>query len=261
MSAAQAFWVAAVLFAIALVLFVTLAQLDHRLLDGASIWSKPANFAFATALHFATFAIILNHLSGSYSEAQWLLAVALLSITAAIFEVGYIAIQAGRGLGSHFNNATPFYAAMYSLMGFGALLVLLPAPIVGGLATFDTEAALKPATRIAVAIGLFAGTILTIVTAFRLGSNGGHFVGAQPASEKLMPLTGWSLSVGDLRPPHFLATHMMQAVPAAGVLFSRFLEPRVAVAGIVAFGLLWGAACIAIFLNALEGRPLAALLR
>lgn len=260
MSAVQAFWAATALFSVALVVFLVLAQVDHRALDSVSIWSKPTNFAFATALHFATFALILGQFSSDYSGSPWVLALALVAIAAALFEVGYIAIQAGRGMASHFNTATPFYAAMYGFMALGALLVLLPAPVIGGLAIVDAGAVLKTPTRIAIALGLFAGTVLTVITAFRLGANGGHFVGIQPPADKLMPLTGWSLTVGDLRPAHFLATHMMQAVPVAGIVLSRLVEPRVAIVSIVAFGLVWSAVTFAVFQNALKGRPLAALL-
>lgn len=260
MMAEHAFLSAAGLFSIALAAFLVLGQVDQRVLAGVGIWSKPANFAFATALHFATFAVILHFLSAKYSGAVWLQAIALISIAAAIFEVGYVAIQAGRGLGSHFNTTTPFYAAMYSLMALGAVLVLLPAPIIGGLALLESGSTLKPAVRLAVGIGFFGGTILTLVTAFRLGANGGHFVGTPTPGGSLMPLTGWSLTIGDLRPAHFFATHMMQALPLAGLLLGRFAEPRIAVVGVLIVGMIWSAICVAAFRTALLGRPLTALL-
>lgn len=259
MMAEQAFWAAAGLFSIALLAFLVLGQFDQRIIGGVGIWSKPANFAFATALHFATFAIILQFLSANYSGAKWLQAVAIVSIAAAIFEVGYIAIQAGRGLGSHFNTSTPFYAAMYSLMAIGAVLVLLPAPFIGGLTLLDDDAALSSAARLAAGIGLIGGTILTVVTAFRLGANGGHFVGTPPPNGLLMPLTGWSLAVGDLRPAHFFATHMMQALPVVGFLLGRFVEPRMAVVGVTITGIIWTAICIFAFRTALLGRPISAM--
>ncbi len=258
--AEHAFGVAAGLFFVALAGFLVLGQIDQRVIADVGIWAKPANFAFATALHFATFAIILRFLSAQYSGAVWLQAIAIIAIAAAIFEVGYIAIQAGRGLGSHFNTTTPFYAAMYSLMALGAVFVLLPAPIIGGLALLDSGATLKPAVRLAIGIGLVGGTILTLVTAFRLGSNGGHFVGTPTPGGSLMPLTGWSLTVGDLRPAHFFATHMMQALPLAGLLLVRFAEPRMAVAGVLIAGMIWSAICVAAFRTALLGRPITAML-
>lgn len=259
MIAEHAFWAAAGLFSVALAGFLILGQIDQRVIAGVGIWSKPANFAFATALHFATFAIILRYLSEQSTGASWLLAVAVIAIAAATFEVGYIALQAGRGLGSHFNTATPFYAAMYSLMALGAVLVLLPAPVVGSVALLDSSSELTPAVRLAIGIGLIGGTVLTVITAFRLGANGGHFVGTPPLGGALVPLTGWSLTVGDLRPAHFFATHMMQVVPLAGLLLGRFAEPRLAVAGVLAAGAIWTAICLASFRTALLGRPITAI--
>lgn len=259
MIAENAFWAASGVFSIALATFLVLGQIDHRVLGGVGIWSKPSNFAFATALHFATFAIILRCLSDSLSSAYWLLAVAVIAISAAIFEVGYIALQAARGLGSHFNTATPLFALMYSLMAIGAVFVLLPAPIIGGLALLDNNASLNSALRLAIGIGLIGGTILTLVTAFRLGANGSHFVGTPLLQGRLMPLTGWSLSVGDLRPAHFLATHMMQALPVAGLVLGRFAEPRLALIGVLISGLAWTAICLLVFRTALLGRPITAI--
>lgn len=259
MDAAEAFWAATLLFAAALIGFLVLGAIDQRELGGVGIWTKPTNFAFATALHFATFAIIVNFLSPASSGSTWLMVIAAVAIAAAVFEVGYIAVQAGRGMSSHFNTATPFYAAMYSLMALGALLVLLPAPFVGSLALIDSGSHLSMAARLAIAIGLIGGTVLTIVTAFRLGGNGGHFVGTEPLDGKRMPLTGWSLSVGDLRPAHFLATHMMQALPIAGLVLGRTFEPVIAISGVLAVSLIWVGLCLAAFLNALEGRALTAL--
>ena len=38
-------------------------------------------------------------------------------------------------------------------------------------------------------------------------------------------LLGWSREVGDLRIPHFIATHMMQLLPLLGWLLDRFKLP------------------------------------
>ena len=71
--------------------------------------------------------------------------------------------------------------------------------------------------------------MLTLVTAGALSSNGGHFVGVPGAGAGTVPLFGWSTSVGDLRPAHFLALHAMQALPLLGWLADRSGWRRVAV--------------------------------
>ena len=61
----------------------------------------------------------------------------------------------------------------------------------------------------------------------------GHFVGT-PVTGASVPILGWSLEVGDLRVPHFLATHAMHAVPAFALLFAWFLRPVPALRATVA---------------------------
>ena len=97
----------------------------------------------------------------------------------------------------------------------------LMAAVVGVAALLDGEARLGPATCLGVVLGLLGGTILTLVIAFRMGGAPGRHVGLEPASAPRLPLTGWSLAVGDRRVPHFFATHMMQALPLAGLAKRR----------------------------------------
>ncbi len=249
-------WVATAAFAAAFVAFVIMGRIDDRLFENVSVWAKPTKFALATAIHYGTFALIMRGLSESLQDVWWLAAIVVFSIAFAVFEVAYIAIQAARAMGSHFNTSTPFYSAMFSLMAFGALMVLMPAPLFGSLPLLDSETTMSAPLKWAIAIGLIGGTLLTLVTASQLGANGSHFVGQPPGDHRLMPFTHWSLEIGDLRPAHFFATHMMQAVPLAGLVLSRLLDTRLAIAAVVGFAILWGAICIAAFQNAQLGRPI-----
>lgn len=253
-------WIAAAGLCAAFVLLLPLLALDPKLIDGASRWAKPAKFAGSTALHFATLALVVHYLSAEWQASRALLVLALLSVGAAVAEVGYIALQAGRMQPSHFNVSTPFHAAMYSLMAGGAVMIVAASAGVGTVAAIDGGARLAPALRLAIAIGLVLGTILTLVTAFRLGANMSHHVGSEAPGAARMPVTGWSLSVGDLRPAHFLATHMMQAVPAFGVVAVRALRGLVAAVAVVVFTIMWTALTWLTFQDALAGRPLGAFL-
>jgi hypothetical protein len=89
-----------------------------------------------------------------------------------------------------------------------------------------------------------------------LSSNGGHFVGVPGAGAGTLPVFGWSTAVGDLRPAHFLALHAMQAIPLLGWLADR-RGWRTAVVGASALG--YGVLTLAVFAQALAGRPLIAL--
>ena len=75
-----------------------------------------------------------------------------------------------------------------------------------------------------------------------------------------MPITGWSLTVGDLRPAHFLATHMMQAVPIFGVVAAWLLPARPAGIAVLVVAAAWILATFALFSIGLAGRPFTALI-
>ncbi len=71
-----------------------------------------------------------------------------------------------------------------------------------------------------------------------------------------LPITGWSTTGGDLRVPHFLATHLMQALPMAGWLADRVLresQRRIAVWMALAIGVL---VVVVTFMQAPGGMPL-----
>ena len=71
-----------------------------------------------------------------------------------------------------------------------------------------------------------------------------------------MALTGWSLRVGDIRVSHFLATHMMQVVPLAGLAAARLLPGGARVAAVWVVAAAWSALVLVAYQQALAGRPL-----
>ena len=75
---------------------------------------------------------------------------------------------------------------------------MLVVALVGWLAWRDTGARMGPGLRLGVLSGFAASTVLTVVTAGILSSNGGHFVGIPGPDAGTLPLFGWSTAVGDL---------------------------------------------------------------
>jgi len=247
---------AAVIFAAALPILLVGRRVDSRHLSGDGVWSKPFNFALSLAVHFATFALIAHWLPRAMQEGAGLQIAALVSVAAGIFEFAYIAIQASRARHSHFNTSTPIEATMSALMGLGAVFVLAPAAVIGIDVTIGHLPEWALSVRTGVAAGLLGGTALTILTGFRMGAVTGHFAGAPPATSRKMRLTGWSLDGADLRPPHFLAAHMMQGVPIAAVCASLLLPHRAALISVVLISFGWMVLTLKASASASSGHPL-----
>ncbi len=101
------------------------------------------------------------------------------------------------------------------------------------------------------------GALLTLITAgvLSMGVDGpGHWVGGDRTDATGLFLTGWSTTGGDLRVPHFFATHLTQAIPLAGLIADRSgaHHPGLWVAAVAAAGT--GVVAFT-FLQALSGQP------
>ena len=249
-------WLATALVLVALFVLTGIVQrFDTRLLDGSSVWAKPLKFQLSLAIHFATLALVVSWLSPENRAGNLLWWAAVASVAATAFEVGYIMLQAARAQHSHFNVGTPLASALYSAMAIGAVLITVAAAVPGLLILAD-RSEIAPALRIGTAIGLIGGTILTLVVAFRMGGALDRFVGVEPPGAIRMPLTGWSLSVGDRRVPHFFATHMMQVVPFAGWVLSLALPAIVATVAVLVVAAAYVALTLFLFAQANAGHPI-----
>jgi hypothetical protein len=141
-----------------------------------------------------------------------------------------------------------------SVMGTGAVLLVLGIAVFGVAAARDRDAALTPGLRSGVTWGFVLSCVLTLVVAGTMSTSTGHYVGT-PVLDTRLPLVGWSAEVGDLRPAHFLSLHAMQALPLLGLLLDRagIARPGRTVA-LVGAG--YAALTLAVFAQALMGLPL-----
>jgi hypothetical protein len=197
---------------IALLLPMALAWgLDDRTLRGANVWIKPMKFALSIGVLSLTTAWFAGHLPAARRAGRSMDWIVWLLIGAGSFELGYITLQAALGEGSHYNVGDPFHATMYSLMGLGAVVLIATQPMLAWQLHRHPDPARPAAYRLAVLIGL----VLTFV--FGAGV-GGLLSGLQPPSGgATLPLFGWALTGGDLRPAHFVGIHAEQVLPLIAV--------------------------------------------
>ena len=202
---------------LALILAVVLLM-DDRTLAGESTWTKPLKFSASFAVFFGTLAMIVVRFSAEARHGLVIVAATAAGAAAFVFEQAYITAQAARVELSHFNESTPWHEAMYEAMGHGATVLIVLVAVVGATAALDRGARLAAPLREGVWIGCLLTVVLTVWVAGELAGNGGRYIGRPTPGGPALPLVGWSMEVGDLRPAHFLALHALQALPLVGLL-------------------------------------------
>lgn len=205
-------------------LFVTAPALlfDDRLINGASVWHKPLKFWLSLGVQFATFAVLAQLLTPANRDRIALKAVCFVALVALAFENVYITLQAARGRASHFNYETSFEATMYALMGLGALTFVLLGIVIGAMLAFQRDGD-RSGLKLGAILGLIVGSLLTFAYGGYMSIYGSHYFAMPGASDAGgLPVVGWSTRATDMRPAHFMATHMVQATPVVGWLLDRF---------------------------------------
>jgi hypothetical protein len=216
---------------LALLVPSTLAYLiDTRTLNDINIWSKPIKFQLSLSLMMVTLLVLVPLLSQYWSASRTIRWSAMVIAFSSTFETAYITIQSARGRGSHFFVDVPIEAAMYSLMGVGAVSLVVVCFIFGYAIYRSRVGQDHQGLYLGAAIGLMLGAVLTLGTAGALSASAfssdlGHWIGGVRSDANGIPLLGWSSTGGDLRASHFFATHLMQALPLLGLLADR-LRPE-----------------------------------
>ena len=226
---------------------------DGRIIGDVSVWAKPLKFELALALHAGTLSLVAARLSRPFRTGVFMQAVALAFLAACAIEMGWIIAHAAQGQQSHFNDSTAFHRAMFSVMAFCAVIITGAAGAVALAVWCDRGFAATGTVRTGIIVGLAGGTILTMVTAFAIGGLGGPYVGGVPDIASRMMFTGWSLSGGDLRVAHFLATHMVQAIPVAALFAVAARLGRMTTPLLWSFAVLWTGWVLLEFQTALSG--------
>jgi hypothetical protein len=225
---------------------LALTQIDDRTIYGANVWHKPAKFFFSIGLQFLTVAWAISLLPTEVRTLRKVTIPSKMMIAAGWGEIVYIVFRAARAEASHFNYETIWAELAYALMGVGAIVLVFTSCWIGLVLWRHRAGSLW---REAAGLGLILSTALTTPVAFYLSSHTvGHWVGGELSDANGLRLFLWSTTGGDLRVPHFVALHAMQAVPFAALSGSRGVVNGVALAFVVA--------TVALFLQALLGIPL-----
>ena len=216
------------------------------------IWLKPLKFQVALTLYLGTLAVFALARPARPRRPRAYAAFTWVVVAAVLFEVAVIAGAAAMGTTSHFNTATPTAAAVYTAMGVGAVTLTSASLVTGAMIARGGQG--DPVLRLGLALGLVLTFATTLIVAGAMSGMSGRLIGEAPAGARL-PLLGWSREAGDLRAPHFLATHAMHVVPGLALLAAWRLPPasarRATWLGAAAFAALIAGA----FVQALAGRP------
>jgi hypothetical protein len=241
--------------------------IDPRLVTGAPVWLKPAKFALSISIYAFTLAWIFSFLD-SWPRTRRV--VGRITAFVMFLEMAIIALQAFRGTTSHFNGATPLDMALGITMGLAIVtqtLSTIAVAVALWRERFD-DVALGWALRLGMTmtiVGAFAGGLMTAPTSQQLVAAkagermtiaGAHTVGAPDGGPGLAG-TGWSTQHGDLRVPHFLGLHALQALPIVALVLARrrlsdAIRVRLVVIAAISYGALFGI----LLMQALRGQSL-----
>ena len=211
-------------------------RVDPRVVAGAPAWLKPFKFAVSAGVYCLTLAWVFARLPDRPRVRR---VVGRTTAVVFVLEVAIIGWQAGRGTTSHFNVATPVDGALFGVMGV-AILVQTFASVAVAVALWRQRFAdrcLGWALRIGMSLtiaGAMTGPLMTRPTPAQLAQVragggmpvvGAHAVGG-PDGGAGVPLTGWSRQHGDVRVPHFVGLHAIQALALVAVALRRWRRPE-----------------------------------
>jgi hypothetical protein len=242
---------------------------DPRTITGAPAWLKPFKFALSTTIYSLTLAWVFGWLS------DWPRMRRIVGWTTAIvfvLEVAIIDAQAWRGTTSHFNAATTLDTMLYSVMGTAIFLQTLISVAVAVALWRQrfTDRPLGWALRLGMTLtiaGALTGALMTRPTTEQLAKAragghitivGAHSVGGADGGPGV-PVTGWSREHGDVRVPHFMGLHAIQALALMAVGLRRWRRPEaVRVRAVLAAAASYASLFVVLLWEALRGQSVVA---
>ncbi|QYU71217.1 hypothetical protein J4558_20690 [Leptolyngbya sp. 15MV] len=222
---------------------LVLMAFDPRIINGVSVWVKPAKFAATFVIWYWTLAWAWGVLDegARHGIAARIVLWGMLGVGFA--EQGWLTCRAALGLPSHFAQDA-LGSFVYVLMGVGAFTLCALAVLLGVLVLWRGDRGQALPWRLAVALGLILGGALGAFTGASISEGGGPRIGGtQDDARNLAPFF-WSRDGGDLRIAHFVGIHAMQALPALALMGAGAATIWLGAAGWTALTLaMWFLAC------------------
>ena len=219
-------------------------QVDSQQILNVNRWLKPMKFYFSVGIMILTMGWLLYYLN----DAKKIMLYSWLLIVTMFFENGLIILQAIRGTTSHYNANTLADLIIFNFMGFFILMFTISFMLIS-IAFFRQKHFFIPDAYV---WGIRLGILLFILFSLEGGlmlSLMKHTVGAQDGGPGL-PLTKWSTQYGDLRIAHFLGLHSLQLLPLLSNYIAKSKKQ------IIALSVIYFVIVMAVFIQALAGRPL-----
>jgi hypothetical protein len=237
------FWSGAVHLVAGIVCLVLMA-LDSTTILGINRWIKPTKFFLSVWMMSWTVGWLMHYLKQgrAVTSIRWTIAVSM------IFENGIIALQAVRGVPSHFNVGNPLDGMLFGIMGI--LIMIFSVAILVVIILYFRQREFGIASHYLWSIRL--GLVLFLIFSLEGGLMAGrlsHSVGGADGGAG-WPFTNWSTSHGDLRIAHFLGLHALQLLPLAGYYLLKSVKQ------VVLFAVIYFCAVTFVLIQALMGLPL-----
>lgn len=234
-AAAPVFMTSAIVLLLGFAATSALQLIDLRLFNGVNVWEKPAKFFLSLSLHAATLGWGVSLLPQAEQVKPGIRRAASLFAIGATLEMIWITWYASQGQASHFNRTDPLAAAIYPVMGIVATSLSAITIFLGWRILREGKTIMAFATG----NGFILAGVLTTIVAGYMSSRTGHSVSGDATDETGLFFLRWSTTGGDLRPAHFAALHISQAVPLIAwiwpnrtVVWLSLLASTVIVAGL-----------------------------
>lgn len=223
--------------------FLALSVFSRIQVAGTNAWYKPFKFCLSTCLFAWAMAWYNAYLEPGLDLKlfDWVVTITL------GFEIVYIALQASKGQLSHYNQSSPTYAFLFSLMAIAATIATLATAYIG-FKFFQTDFPQLPDYYLwAIRIGIILFVIFSF-EGFVMGANMAHTIGGADGGTGL-PLLNWSTKFGDPRIAHFIGMHALQVLPILAFYLLKDLKLSLVVGGLYSLLAIW------VLVQALQGKP------